>query len=391
MSIKKKGLDLNTLITHVGNSPAEHHGFVNVPVYRGSTVVFPSVDSMRNGKQKYGYGRWSNPSTEALVDAIKVLEGAEEAVLTPSGLSACTTAILACVGSGEHLLVPDSIYGPTRHFCETTAKRLGIQTTYYDPLIGSGIKDLIKANTRAIFTESPGSHTFEIQDIPAITAIAYQNDVLVITDNTWATPINFKPLAAGSDISIMAATKYIVGHSDVLLGTVAAGPRAASLVKDFHFQFGIHTSPDDVTLALRGLRTLPVRLNMHESSALKVATWLEGRDEVLRVLHPGLPSHPQHDLWRRDFKGSTGLFSFITQEASYEAVEALLDDLSLFSLGYSWGGYESLAMTVDPQTLRTATTWDSPGHLVRLHIGLESPEDLIEDLRQGLERFSRFL
>lgn len=380
-------LGAGTVLTHAGSHPEDHHGFVNPPIYHGSTVVFPDVDTMLGGKQRYGYGRLGNPTSDALNEVIAALEGAEGSVLCPSGLSACTTAILAAVGAGDHLLVPDSVYAPTRHFCDSAAKRFGIETSYYDPTIGAGIEALFRPNTKAVFTESPGSHTFEIQDIPAIAEVAHRHDALVIMDNTWATPLLFKPLAAGVDLSLMAATKYVAGHSDVLLGTVAAGPRAWDKLKALHVQLGLFVGPDDVNLGLRGIRTMGVRLARHQDSALKVARWLEGRDEVARVLYPALPSHPQHDLWLRDFSGASGLFSFVTKAAPFEAVKAMLDGLSFFALGYSWGGFESLAMTVDPRKIRSATRWDEPGHLVRLHIGLEEPDDLIADLEKGFARF----
>ncbi len=376
-----------TVLTHAGIHPEDHHGFVNPPVYRGSTVVFPNVDTMKSGGQRYQYGRWNNPSTEALAEAITALEMAVGTVLTPSGQSACSTALLAVAGAGDHVLVPDSVYSPIRQFCDTVGRRMGIETTFYDPLVGAGIEALFRPNTRAVVTESPGSHTFEIQDIPAIAEVAHRHDALVITDNTWATPVFFKPLAAGADISLMAATKYVVGHSDALLGTVAAGPRAWDKLKACHFNLGMHVGPDDVTLALRGLRTMEVRLARHQESALKVARWLEQQPEVARLLHPGLSSHPQHELWRRDFSGSSGLFSLVTKAAPFDAVKAMLDGLSYFRLGYSWGGFESLAMTMDPRTVRSATIWEEPGHLVRLHVGLEEPDDLIADLEKGLHRF----
>jgi cystathionine beta-lyase len=377
----------NTVLAHAGSHPEDHHGFVNPPIYRGSTVVFPNVSTMRSGNQRYAYGRWGNPTTEALTEAITALEGAEGTVLCPSGLSACITAILAVVGAGDHLLVPDSVYGATRHFCETAGKRLGIETSYYDPGIGAGVEALVRANTKAIFTESPGSHTFEIQDIPAIAGVAHRHDALVIMDNTWATPLLFKPIPAGVDLSVMAATKYVVGHSDALLGTVAAGTRAWEKLKAFHFQLGMFVGPDEVNLALRGLRTMGVRLARHQESALVIARWLETREEVARVIHPALPSHPGHALWIRDFAGASGLFSFVTTAAPYSAVEAMLDDLSFFALGYSWGGFESLVMTVDPRQMRSATQWNEAGHLIRIHIGLENPADLISDLDKGFERF----
>ncbi|MGJ7505685.1 MULTISPECIES: cystathionine beta-lyase [unclassified Variovorax] len=387
MTLDDSGLGAGTVLAHAGIHPEDHHGFVNPPSYRGSTVVFPDVATMQSGTQRFGYGRWGNPTTAALAEAITTLEGAEGTVLCPSGLGACTTAILAVAGAGDHLLVPDSVYAPTRHFCETAGKRFGIETTYYDPSIGAGIEVLFRSNTKAVFTESPGSHTFEIQDIPAIAEVARRHAALVIMDNTWATPLFFKAIPSGVDLSLMAATKYIVGHSDAMLGTVAAGPRAWEKLKAFHFQFGMFVGPDDVNLALRGLRTLEVRLTRHQQSALEIARWLESREEVARVLHPALPSHPSHNLWKRDFSGASGLFSFVTRAAPFKAVQAMLDGLSFFSLGYSWGGFESLALTVDPRKIRTATVWNEPGHLIRLHIGLEDPVDLIADLQKGIARF----
>ncbi|VWB87565.1 cystathionine beta-lyase [Burkholderia lata] len=376
-----------TLLAHAASHPEDHHGFVNPPIYRGSTVLFPSIDVMQSGKQRYQYGRGGNPSTAAFAEAISALEGAEGTVLCPSGLSACTTAILAVVGSGDHFLVPDSVYAPTRHFCDTAGRRLGFETTYYDPRIGNGISDLFRPNTKGVFVESPGSHTFEIQDIPAISDVAHERSALVIADNTWATPLFFEPLAAGADISVTAATKYVVGHSDALLGTVAAGPRAWEKVRALHSQLGLCAGSDDVNLALRGLRTMDVRLARHQHSALQIASWLEGREEVARVLYPALPSHPDYALWKRDFSGASGLLSFVTRAAPLSAVKAMLDDLSFFGLGYSWGGFESLANLVDLSDVRTSTKWEESGHLIRLHIGLEDPSDLIEDLIEGFERF----
>ena len=390
-ALKNKQLSTSdaTVIAHSGSHPEDHFGFVNPPIYRGSTVIFPTVDVMQSGDQRYQYGRWNNPSTEALCEAITQLEGSAGTVLCPSGLSACVTAILSVVGSGDHILVPDSVYAPTRHFLNTAGKRFGIETTYYDPQIGAGIERLFQRNTEAVFTESPGSHTFEIQDIPAIAKVAHAHGALVLLDNTWATPLYFKAIEHGVDLSIMAATKYIVGHSDALIGTVAASPKAWQQLKSYHFESGTYVSPDDANLALRGLRTLHVRLERHHKSAMKIANWLETHENVSRVIYPGLPSHTNHSLWERDFKGATGLLSFITKRAPIEAVKSLLGNLSLFGLGYSWGGFESLAMTVDPRKLRTTTTWKDDGHLVRLHIGLEDPDDLIADLNIGFEHFRK--
>lgn len=384
----KKYKNVQTLLAHASIEPEQHHGFVNVPVYRGSTVAFPSSASMREGRQKYIYGRWNNPSTEALTQALKQLEHAEGTVLCPSGLSACTTAILSAVGAGDHLLIADNVYAPIRAFCEQVGNRLGIEVSFYDPTIGAGVVDFFKPNTKAIYAESPGSLTLEIQDIPAIAKVAHEHDILVIADNTWGTPLYFPSLELGVDLSIMAATKYIVGHSDAVLGTVSASKRAWESLKKFHFNMGLFVSPDDVTLALRGMRTLDIRLERHYKNATTVAKWLETRDEVEVVYYPALESHPQHQLWKRDFRGASGLLSFVTKPSSQAAADALLDSLSLFSIGYSWGGFESLAMIADPKSIRSATSWEIDGHLVRLHIGLEDPFDLIEDLEKGFEEFN---
>ncbi|AHL34836.1 cystathionine beta-lyase [Pseudomonas sp. St386] len=384
----KKYKTVQTLLAHASINPNQHHGFVNTPVYRGSTVAFPTSESMREGRQKYSYGRWNNPSTEALTQALQQLEGAEGTVLCPSGLSACTTAILSVVGTGDHLLVADNVYAPIRAFCEQVGQRLGIEVSFYDPTIGAGIVDLLKPNTKAIYTESPGSLTLEIQDLPAIAKVAHDHDILVIADNTWGTPLYFPSLELGVDLSIMAATKYIVGHSDAVLGTVSASKRAWDSLKRFHFSMGLFASPDDVTLALRGMRTLDVRLERHYRNATIVAKWLETREEVKAVYYPALESHPQHQLWKRDFKGASGLLSFVTKPSTQVAADALLDSLSLFSIGYSWGGFESLAMIADPKPVRSATSWEVDGHLVRLHIGLEDPSDLISDLEEGFARFN---
>lgn len=384
----KKYKNVQTLLAHASIEPEQHHGFVNTPVYRGSTVAFPTSESMREGRQKYTYGRWNNPSTEALTQALQQLEGAEGTVLCPSGLSACTTAILSVVGTGDHLLIADNVYSPIRTFCEQVGRRLGIEVSFYDPTIGAGIVDFLKPNTKAIYTESPGSLTLEIQDIPAIARVAHDHDILVIADNTWGTPLYFPSLELGVDLSIMAATKYIVGHSDAVLGTVSASKRAWDSLKRFHFNMGLFASPDDVTLALRGMRTLDVRLERHYKNATIVAKWLETREEVESVYYPALESHPQHQLWKRDFKGASGLLSFVTKPSTQAAADALLDSLSLFSIGYSWGGFESLAMIADPKPVRSATSWEVDGHLVRLHIGLEDPSDLIDDLEKGFANFN---
>jgi cystathionine beta-lyase len=377
-----------TRLAHGGRNPRQQHGFVNPPVYHGSTVTFPDVDTMLSGGQPYVYGRRGTPTSDALSSLLAELDGAAGVVLVPSGLSAIATALLSVLSAGDHLLVTDSAYQPGRHFCQTVLKRLGVETTYYDPLAGAGIEALLRPNTRAILIEAPGSQTLEMQDVPAIVGVARRHGIRTVMDNTWATPLFFRPLDHGVDIALMAGTKYVVGHSDVLLGTIAANAEAWPALKATHGTMGLCVGPDDVAMSLRGLRTMQVRLERHQASALAVADWLLHRPEVARVLHPGLPSDPGHAIWKRDFKGASGLFSFVTRPCPFEAVKAMLDGLRLFGLGYSWGGFESLAIVADPRSYRTATRWDQPGHLIRLHVGLEDPADLIADLEAGFVRLN---
>jgi cystathionine beta-lyase len=379
-----------TRLAHGGRNPRAQHGFVNPPVYHGSTVTFPDVDTMLSGGQPYVYGRRGTPTSDALCGLLAELDGAAGVVLVPSGLAAVTTALLAVVSAGDHLLVTDSAYGPGRHFCDTMLRRLGVETTYYDPLVGAGIAALIRPQTRAILLEAPGSQTFEMQDVPAIVDVARRHGVKTVMDNTWATPLFFRPLDHGVDIALMAGTKYVVGHSDVLLGTIAANAETWPALKQTHGALGLCVGPDDVALSLRGLRTMKVRLDRHQASALTVAEWLASRPEVARVLHPARPDDPGHALWARDFRGASGLFSIVTRPCPFGAVKAMLDGLRLFGLGYSWGGYESLAIVADPRPYRTATTWTDPGHLIRLNIGLEDPDDLIADLAAGLDRLAAY-
>ena len=382
-----KPADVFTRLAHGGRHPRDQYGFVNPPVYHGSTVTFPDVETMLSGKQRYQYGRRGSPTMDALSELLAELDGAAGVVLCPSGLSAVAVALGSQLSAGDHLLMTDTAYSPARHFADTVLKQFGIETTYYDPLIGAGIEALIRPNTRVIHLESPGSLTFEMQDIPAIVAVAKARGIITILDNTWATPLYFKALDFGVDISFMASTKYVVGHSDVLIGTIAANESTWKRLKTYHGNNGITCGPDDINLTLRGLRTMGVRLDRHHASGLKVAGWLNDRPEVARVMHPGLPSDPGHAIWSRDFKGASGLFSLITRPAPLDAVKAMLDGLSYFGLGYSWGGFESLAIVSNPATTRTVTKWTDPGHLIRLHIGLEHPDDLIADLEAGLDRF----
>jgi cystathionine beta-lyase len=378
-----------TQILHSGRDPAAQHGFVNPPVYRGSTVLFPTLDALdAYDDQPFKYGRHGTPTTAALEAAICELEGGQRTLLTASGYQAVTTAILAFVKSGDHILMVDSVYQPTRRFCDTLLDRLGVATTYYDPLIGGGIAGLMQPNTRVVFTESPGSLTFEMQDIGAIAKAARARDAAVIMDNTWATPLYFKPLAHGVDVSINACTKYIVGHADGMLGAITANARTAKLVEDARATLGGCPGSEETYLGLRGLRTLGVRLERHQRSALEVARWLAARPEVERVLHPALPSDPGHALWKVQFTGASGLFSIILKPVPRRALAEMLDGLELFGMGYSWGGFESLIIPFNPKRYRTATDWTAEGQALRLHIGLDDVGDLIADLEAGFERLN---
>jgi len=360
--------------------------FVNPPVVHASTVLFDSVDDMLSGRQRYRYGRRGTPTMEALEQAVTELEGAAGTVICPSGLAAASTALLAAVKGGDRLLMVDCVYAPVRHFADTILKRFGVETVYFDPGIGSGIAGLMDDNTRAIYLESPGSVTFEMQDVPAIAAVAHARDAVVLQDNTWATALNFKPLAFGADFSVQSGTKYLGGHSDIMLGTVSASVTAWPGLKETHGTLGICAGPDDMYLALRGLRTLAVRLDRQMASGLTVAGWLEKRPEVATVLHPGLPGAPGHELWKRDMKGASGLFGIVLDGWSDERTKAFIDGLRLFGIGASWGGFESLAILAHSSAhghvgaSRTATRWPSEGPLIRFNIGLEDPGDLIADL-----------
>ncbi len=375
----------DTKVTTAGRNPHAHHGYVNTPVYHASTLLYPTAEDYLAGNGRYSYGRRGTPTSEALEKAIQEIEGPACAAvaLLPSGLAAISTALLAVLKAGDHVLVTDSCYGPARTFCDSVLKRYGVETTYYDPLIGGGIAKLMRPNTKAVYTESPGSLTFEMQDIPAIADAAHQHDALVLMDNTWAGPLYFKALDKGVDLSIQSGTKYIGGHSDAMIGVVSANKSAAQQLKDTAYGMGLCMGPDDMNLALRGLRTLAVRLRQHHASGLKVAEWLSKRPEVLKVLHPGLPGAPGHDIWKRDYLGACGLFAFVLKPVPQKAVLGFLNALSLYGMGASWGGFESLAIPYDVHDYRTATKFDPGGPSIRLHIGLEDVGDLIADLERG--------
>ncbi len=366
---------------------------VNPPVWRASTILYEDTAALKAGTRTnrdgdHFYGRRGTPTQWSLAEALTSMEpGAEGTMLYCSGVAAFSAALLSVLKPGDHLLMVDSVYDPTRAFCDGFLSQWGVETTYYDPQAGAEIAHLIKLETRAIFMESPGSLTFEVQDVPAIVAVAKARGLSTLIDNTWATPLYFQPLELGVDLEIIALTKYVVGHSDVMAGAVIANKASYAKLRKTSQQLGQCLSPDDAWLAARGLRTMEVRLRQHETAALEIARWLDARPEVARVLHPALPSSPGHDLWKRDFSGSTGLFSFVLNGRTPAARDAMVDALSLFGIGYSWGGFESLALPIDPSTLRTATRWQAEGPLVRLQIGLEDVGDLIADLAVGLAKW----
>jgi cysteine-S-conjugate beta-lyase len=376
-------LGINTRLAHDGYDPMSYHGFVNPPVVHASTVLFPDAASMVPGGQKYTYGTHGTTTTDALCTAIDKLEGSATTILLPSGLAAVTVPLLAFLSAGDHALIVDSVYFPTRRFANGMLKQLGISVDYYDPAIGAGIEALMQPNTKVVFTESPGSNTFEMQDIPAIAKVAHAHDAIVMMDNTWATPLFFKPLDHGVDVSIHAATKYPSGHSDVLMGTVSANARCAARLKDANMQLGLCVSGNDAYQILRGLRTMGLRLERHQESALKLAQWLESDPRVAQVLHPALPSFPGHALWKRDFCGASGIFSIVLNGGGTQRAHAFLDALQIFGLGYSWGGYESLAVPVSIAD-RTIAKGAYAGPIIRLQIGLEDVVDLRGDIERGL-------
>ena len=383
----------DTLLTHVGGSPTDRHGAVNPPVYRASTILFPTVAEWEasrvhaNRFKVLRYGQLGTPTTFALEEAIAALEGGYRAMLLPSGLAAATTVLLALLKSGDHLLMTDSAYQPTRHFAKVILARYGIGTTFYDPCIGAGIESLMRPETRVIFLESPGSITFDVQDLPAIASVAHAHGALIAIDNTWATPYFLPAMQLGADVSIIAATKYIGGHSDVLLGTVTTTEPLYERVRSMVAELGYSVSPDDAFLALRGLRTLGVRLERHQTSALQVAQWLQGRQEVKQVMHPALATDPGHVIWKRDFTGASGLFGVVLHPVPKAAVDAMLNALRLFGMGASFGGFESLAIPMDSTRLRHLTG-SADNRFIRIHVGLEDPSDLIADLEQGFAQLN---
>lgn len=379
---------IETVLTHVGRDPDSQFGFVNTPVYRGSTVLFKTLADLEDQTQHFLYGRAGNPTTESVETLVTALEGAYRTKLVPSGLAAITIAMLSCLKTGDDILISDSAYEPGRKFADGFLERMGITARYYDPRVGAGISELMLPNTRAVLAESPGSLTFEMQDIPALAKATHANNARLIVDNSWASPLYHQPLALGADIVVHAGTKMFVGHSDAFAGTISTTEAAWADVERVRTLLGFFTSGDDAYLVSRGLKTLAIRMQAHQDRALEIARWLETQPEVSAVLHPALPSHPDHALWKRDFTGSGSLFSFILKPAPRDAVAAFVDQMQIFSMGYSWGGYESLCLPVKISRNRTAVPWTAEGNLFRLHVGFEGVEDLKSDLRAGLERYA---
>jgi len=382
-----------TRAVHLGRNPRRFLGAVNTPVFRATTMLFPTVAELEQARRgEYpgiGYGLHGLPTVTDLQDAVAAIEGAHGALAVPSGLAATTLPLLALTRGGDHVLVTDAVYGPTRRFCDNHLKRIGVEVSYYDPLLGAAIEREFRPNTRVVFTESPGSLTFCVQDIPAIAEAAHRRGALVVTDNSWATPFGFRSFDHGVDVSVHAATKYIGGHSDVLLGLILGNEATFPALHRLWTDMGVTASPDDCFLALRGFRTLPIRLARHVESALEVARWLQTRPEVREVIYPALPGSRGFELWQRDFSGACGLFAVVLQPVAQQKIDAMLDGMQLFGMGWSWGGFESLVIPIYPETVQTATKWDAGGPCLRVAIGLEDPGDLIADLADGFARLAQ--
>jgi cystathionine beta-lyase len=385
---ERKKKHISTLVTQIGRKPEDQFGFINPPTYRGSTVLFPNVATLESLNQPYTYGTKGTPTVRSLEEAWSILAGAEDSVTVPSGLAAICLAVMTATQAGDHILITDSVYQPTRNFCDNILAKFGVLIEYYDPHLSDQIFHLFREQTTAIIVESPGSQSMEIQDVPAISKAAHEKGICVILDNTWATPIFFPPHDRGADLVIEAGTKYLSGHSDLLIGLVSANKKWAKRLRTTFNAFAIGAGPDECSLALRGLRTMALRLNAQQKSALEIADWLSKQEQVESVLHPALISHPDHNLWKRDFLGSSGVFSIILNERYRKYIAEFLDKLELFGIGFSWGGYESLVLPFDCNAYRTATRWDPPGPCLRFSIGIEDVNDLKEDLAIGLMRLS---
>lgn len=377
-----------TKLIHAGYKSDDYHGVVNPPIVRASTIIYSSLEAYEDPKTKYRYGRYNTPLVESFTQSLCELENGHNAVVAPSGLGAISTTLLGFLNSGDHLLMVDSVYPPARAFCNDVLKRMGVEVEYYDPLIGAGIAELIKDNTAIIYMESPGSATFDVQDVPAIVKVAKDKNILTVLDNAWSSGVLFNPLDHGVNICVLSCTKYINGHSDAMVGAVIAdNEENFKRLKKAATSLGVCAGSEEVNLGLRGLKTLHVRMKEAGARALKIATWLEGRDDVARVYHPALPGHPGHDIWKRDFSGCNGLIGVLLPLKSKDAVKAFIESLELFPIGSSWGGYESLLQPQYLDTCRTAVPWKEEGFLIRLQIGLEDPEDLMADLDQAFKKF----
>lgn len=388
MSTKQnQDFDVATQLTKLGRDPAAQFGFVNAPLYKGSTVIYQTMDDLEHRRSRFSYGTAGTPTIANLEDAWSQLSGAAGTVLSPSGLGAVVLSLLSTTKSGDHILMPDSVYRPTRNFCNGMLARYGVRTTYYDPMLGADIERLVQAETSTIFLEAPGSQTLEVQDVPAIVSVARKHGIKTLIDNTWATPVFFKAHDHGVDLSVEAGTKYLGGHSDILLGLVSANAESWPALRATYDSMSMLPGADDCMLALRGMRTLHLRLKEAERRGLEMAVWLQSRPEVSRVLHPAFDSCPGHEYWKRDFTGSSGLFSVILKPGySQQDLARMLDGMSIFGMGFSWGGYESLIIPFDCAQYRTATSWKPEGLALRLQIGLEDMEDLKRDLELGLAR-----
>ena len=383
---------LDTLITHTGNRPPAFSGVINPPVHRASTILYPDLASLLGEKPvAYTYGRHHTPSTSALSEACATLEKAQEALLFPSGLAAISGTFLSLCAQGDQVWISDNCYAPTRHFVDKTLARYGVKGNYFDPMDGPRLGARIGADTRLVMIESPGSQTFEITDIAAtVSAVrAAYPEVYIVVDNTWASGYIYHPLDHGADISLLSISKFIGGHSDLLMGAVCCNARSAPLLNRGRTELGWHVSADDATLALRGLRSLGARLQQHQRHAAILAEWLQARPEVHRILYPALPDHPQHALWKRDYSGAAALFSFVVKPMSRNALDAFFNGLQLFGIGLGWGGYESLLIPVWPEKQRSVTSWRESGQCIRIHVGLEDPQDLINDLAAAFTRAAK--
>lgn len=383
----KKPLGPETIVTHGGRHPEQHWGYVNTPVYRGSTILFPTLDALESKEPRFDYGRTGNPSSATVEECVSELEGAAGTVVAPSGLSAISLALITVLKAGDDVLITDSAYQPTRRVSDGVLARMGISVRYFDPHAGASIESALTDKTRAIFLESPGSLTFELQDLPAIAMLAKPRDIVLIVDNSWATPLYHNPLALGADLVVHAGTKMFVGHSDVMFGTVSANEKWIKELRHTHRLLGLCASPDDCFLAARGLRTLAIRMKEHGARSTEMARWLEQQPGVSRVVHPALPSHPDHAIFKRDFRGAGSVFAALLEPKPRAALAAMVDGFDLFGMGWSWGGYESLCLPIAPASSRTAVPWTAPGPMLRLHIGLEDIDDLKADLSAALERY----